>query len=41
MLSVTVAALDRLSHKLADRKAAADIAMRFTRRKQGWRLRLD
>jgi hypothetical protein len=38
MLTVTAAALDRLSRKLAGKNANDDEAMRFTR---GWRLRLD
>ena len=41
MLTVTLAALDRLSHKLASGKAAEDVAMRFTRGNGGWRLRPD
>jgi hypothetical protein len=41
MLTVTNPALDRLSRKLARKKADDDEAMRFTRRKCGWRLRLD
>ena len=38
MFTVTAAALDRLSRKLAGKNANDDEAMRFTR---GWRLRLD
>jgi hypothetical protein len=41
MLTVTAAARDRLLSKLDRRKAADDVAMRFTRKKDGWRLRLD
>lgn len=41
MLTVTVAALDRLSKKLAHMKAAQDAAMRFSRGDGGWRLHLD
>jgi len=41
MLTVTAAALDRLSTKLARKKADDDVALRFTRRPGGWRLRLD
>lgn len=41
MLTVTAAARVRLLSKLDRRKAAADVAMRFTRLKNGWRLRLD
>jgi hypothetical protein len=41
MLTVTQSALDRLSNKLADREDAAGMALRFTRRKGGWKLRLD
>ena len=40
MLTVTVVARDRLASKLARRKATEDVAMRFTRRAGGWRLRL-
>jgi hypothetical protein len=40
VLTVTVVARDRLASKLARRKAADDIAMRFTRRVGGWKLRL-
>ena len=41
MLTVTPAALDRLSRKLIRKKAAQDLAMRVTRRESGWKLRLD
>ena len=41
MLTVTAAARDRLLTKLGCKKAADDVALRFTRRKGGWRLRLD
>ncbi len=41
MLTVTPAARDRLLSKLNRRKAADDVAMRFTRRRNGWRLRPD
>jgi hypothetical protein len=41
MLSVSKPALDRLSHRLASRKAAADVALRFTRREGGWKLGPD
>ena len=41
MLTVTMAARERLSSKLTHKKAADDVAMRFTRREGGWRLRLD
>ncbi len=41
MLTVTVAARDCLLAKLGRRKAADDVAMRFTRKKHGWRLRPD
>jgi len=41
MLTVTAAARVRLLSKLDRRKAADDVAMRFTRLKNGWRLRLD
>ncbi len=40
MLTVTEVARDRLASKLARRRAADDVAMRFTRREGGWRLRL-
>ena len=41
MFMVTAAALDRLSRKLTHKEAADNEALRFTRRKRGWRLRLD
>jgi len=41
MLNVTKTALDRLSHRLARRKAAQDVALRFTRREGGWKLGPD
>ncbi len=41
MFRVTTAALNRLSSKLAGKKASLDEAFRFTRRSGGWRLRLD
>ena len=41
MLNVTEAALDRLSNKLAYKKATADQALRVTRKPRGWKLRLD
>lgn len=41
MLTVTPAAIDRLSQKLARRKAADDVALRFIRRPGGWKLRPD
>jgi hypothetical protein len=41
MLNVTKPALDRLSHRLARRKAATDIALRFTRRDGRWKLGRD
>lgn len=41
MLTVTAAARAHLLSKLDRRKAADDVAMRFTREKNGWRLRLD
>jgi len=41
MLTVTSAALDRLSQKLMERDAADDQALRFTRKPTGWRLTLD
>ena len=41
MLTVTAAALDRLSRKLAGKEAKDDVAYRFTRRRSGWKLRLD
>jgi hypothetical protein len=41
MLTVTDAALDRLTQKLTHRKAADDMALRFTRKPHGWKLMLD
>jgi hypothetical protein len=41
MLRVTKPALDRLSHRLANKKAADDVALRFTRREGGWKLGPD
>jgi hypothetical protein len=41
MLTVTPAARARLLSKLNRRKASDDVAMRFTRMENGWRLRLD
>ena len=41
MFTVTTGALNRLSAKLAGKKASDDQAFRFTRRTGGWRLRLD
>jgi hypothetical protein len=41
MLTVTIAALERLSQKLADKKAADDVALRFRRAAGRWRLRVD
>lgn len=41
MLTVTKAALDRLSKKLASRKVGGDRAFRFTQETGGWRLRPD
>jgi hypothetical protein len=41
MLTVTNAALERLSRKLARKKAATDMALRFKRTEGRWRLRLD
>ncbi|MCK6486009.1 MAG: hypothetical protein HUU22_07455 [Phycisphaerae bacterium] len=39
MLTVTAAALERLSQKLARRKAADDVSLRFRRVAGRWRLR--
>jgi len=39
LLAVTEAALERLSHELRSKKAADDVAMRFTRGVGGGRLR--
>ena len=41
MLTVTVAASDRLLSKIVAKKASDEEAMRFTRRNGRWRLRLD
>ncbi|HVP13757.1 MAG TPA: hypothetical protein VMV94_21455 [Phycisphaerae bacterium] len=41
MFTVTKSALDRLSWKLAHKKAADEMAMRFAEKEGGWRLRLD
>jgi hypothetical protein len=41
MLTVTETALDRLALKLAHKKAADELAMRFAPKAGGWRLRLD
>lgn len=41
MLTVTRAARECLSSRLDGKNAADDIAMRFTRTKNGWRLCLD
>ena len=41
MFTVTTPALDRLSHRLAHKKAADDVALRFTRREGGWKLDPD
>jgi hypothetical protein len=41
MFTVTAAALDRLSRKLARKKPTDGMALRFTRRAGAWRLRLD
>ncbi len=41
MLNVTQPALDRLSRRLARKEAAADVALRFTRREGGWKLGPD
>ena len=41
MLTITKTALNRLSHRLIRKKAAEGMAMRFTRRAGGWKLRLD
>jgi len=41
MLIVTAAARARLLSKLERRKAADDVAMRFTRKKNGWKLGVD
>jgi len=41
MFTVTEAAGVRLAEKLATKRANDDIAMRFVRKRQGWKLRLD
>jgi Fe-S cluster assembly iron-binding protein IscA len=41
MLTVTESALDRMSRRLARKEAADGVALRFTRREGGWKLRLD
>ena len=41
MLTVTLAARERLLSRLGRKKASEDVAMRFTRTEDGWRLRLD
>lgn len=41
MLKVTEAARNRLLSKLAMHKAAENEAYRFTRKKGGWKLRID
>ena len=41
MFTVTTRALDRLSRRLARQDAAADVALRFSRRKGGWKLDAD
>jgi hypothetical protein len=41
MLNVTAAARDRLLSKLVRKQAADDVALRFTRKRKGWKLRLD
>jgi Fe-S cluster assembly iron-binding protein IscA len=41
MLTVTPAARERLTRKLARRKAGEDEAMRFTRKPGGWKLSVD
>jgi len=41
MLTVTMAARDRLTLKLVRTKAAGNVAMRFKRKARGWRLRAD
>ena len=41
MLNVTKPALDRLSHRLARKKAADDVALRFTRGEDHWKLGTD
>jgi Fe-S cluster assembly iron-binding protein IscA len=41
MFEVTAAARDRLSKKLAQQEPTEGVALRFTRRTGGWKLRLD
>ncbi|GJM24437.1 MAG: hypothetical protein DHS20C16_08520 [Phycisphaerae bacterium] len=41
MLNVTVAACECLRSRLLKANAEPDVAMRFKRRKNGWKLRLD
>lgn len=41
MLTVTSAARECLFSRLNRRNAAEDVAMRFTRKERGWRLRPD
>ncbi len=41
MLNVTERALDRLSRRLTHKKAAGDVALRFSRREGGWKLGPD
>jgi hypothetical protein len=41
MLNVTIAACECLRSRLLKRNAAHDVALRFKRRKNGWKLRLD
>lgn len=41
MLTVTPGARERLTRKLAHKKAGEDEAMRFTRKPGGWKLSVD
>ncbi len=41
MLMVTEAAGVRLAQKLVRKRAGDDVAMRFLRKRRGWKLRLD
>ncbi len=41
MFTVTEGALERLSRKLDRNKSMDEAALRFTRRRRGWKLRLD
>ncbi len=41
MLTVTPAALDRVSEKLAHRQAAVGMALRISRRENGWKFHPD